>query len=240
MSKITRFIIDSKSINELVIVGGEPLIYINEIMDVIKNIPDTIRTTIITNGILANSDFIDVIRNYNVHIIFSLDTIDRDYWKFVRGKDTYDIVMNNLNYAINKLYPKQIIVQSVLSKETREHITIVGEWCKEKGVYHSIQDYVQDGFDGLWTELENSKIITDDNCYAYLSNMSILPNGDIYTCFQQNMIDGCEKPLGNINNDTIADIIKSAYKFDVIEKMKACKLPCKVLKCNIESSEKDE
>ena len=54
---------------------------------------------------------------------------------------------------------------------------------KKEGIYHSIQDYVQDGFDGLWTEIQNNKVVSDQNCYAYLSNMSILPNGDIFTCF---------------------------------------------------------
>lgn len=240
MSKIIKFISDAKSINEFVIVGGEPLIYRNEVKEIIESIPNDIRTTLITNGVLANTDIIDFISKYNVHIIFSIDTIDKNFWKYVRGKDTFDLVMKNLDYAINTLRPEQLSIQSVLSQETAEHVRIVGNWCKEKGIYHSIQDYVQDGFDGQWTEVYNNKVVSDQNCYAYLSNMSILPNGDILTCFQQNLIDGCEKPLGNINQDSFKDIINRDYVHNVLKRMKVCQLPCKVLKCNLESSDIDE
>ena len=61
MGKITKFITDAKSIKELVIVGGEPLIYKDEIKKIILSIPNNIRTTLITNGVLANSEFIDFI-----------------------------------------------------------------------------------------------------------------------------------------------------------------------------------
>ncbi len=240
MGKITKFITDAKSIKELVIVGGEPLIYKDEIKKIILSIPNNIRTTLITNGVLANSDFIDFIDKNNVHIIFSIDTIDKNFWEYVRGKDTFDLVMKNLDYAITTLRAEQLSIQSVLSQETAEHVQIVGDWCKERGIYHSIQDYVQDGFDGLWTEIQNNKVVSDQNCYAYLSNMSILPNGDIFTCFQQNLIVGCEKPLGNIRYDSFEDIINGDYVHKVIERMKVCQLPCKVLKCNVESCDTDE
>ncbi|MCC6836977.1 MAG: SPASM domain-containing protein, partial [Bacteroidia bacterium] len=61
---------------------------------------------------------------------------------------------------------------------------------------------------------------------------SVVQNGDVYTCFQQNWIEGCEKPLGNLNHTGIDEILASAYAMEVNDKMKICNLPCKVLKCN--------
>ena len=58
--------------------------------------------------------------------------------------------------------------------------------------------------------------------------------------FQQNLIVGCEKPLGNIRYDSFEDIINGDYVHEVIERMKVCQLPCKVLKCNVESCDTDE
>lgn len=58
-----------------------------------------------------------------------------------------------------------------------------------------------------------------------------MPNGDVKTCFQQEKIDGCSQPIGHINENP-NKILEKVYTKFVIEKMKKCDLPCKVLKCN--------
>jgi radical SAM protein with 4Fe4S-binding SPASM domain len=229
-----NFINDIKELKELVFVGGEPLIYKKLINGIISQISPLIRKTIITNGVLADQDFINSIKETNTHIVFSIDTLDKDFWKFVRGNDSFDRVFANFYYALDNLEPTQISVQSVLSKETKDHIEKVGKWLNELGIYHSIQDYVSDGFGGHWTELALKKVKSNSMCQAHKNNMSIMPNGDIYTCFQQQLITGCVNPLGNIMNDSFEQIISSEYFCEVIQKMKVCNLPCKVLKCNIE------
>ena len=234
VSRLTKFINSIDSIEEFDIVGGEPLIYRDDIVKLLSGIRTYIKTTIITNGVLANKEFIDNVANYNVHFVFSIDTISKDYWNFIRGKDTFDIVMRNFNYALKKLKPEQISIQSVLALETKSYIEDVKKWADSIGIYHGIQDYISDGFDGNWIALEKNQASSNEPCFAYLNNMSIMPNGDIYTCFQQNMIAGCEKPIGNINNTKYLDIINNQYFLNVIEKMKTCNLPCKVLKCNVE------
>jgi MoaA/NifB/PqqE/SkfB family radical SAM enzyme len=231
---IIDFIEEIKNLKEIVFVGGEPLIYKKMLIDIISSIPHSVQKTIITNGVLADNDFIDALKHTNTHLIFSIDTMDKDFWKFVRGKDTYDKVFSNFYYAYITLNQTQISVQSVLAKETIKHVDEVGKWLKKLGVYHSVQDYVSDGFGGSWTELENKKIPNKAKCQAYKYNMSIMPSGDVYTCFQQPLITGCVKPLGNIIEDSYTSIISSSYFKTVINKMSKCNLPCKVLKCNIE------
>ena len=229
---VIKFVNAINSAKELCIVGGEPLIYKKDILLLIKSIRKDIRIVIITNGVMATYDFLEYIAGKNVHIVFSIDTLDKTFWNFVRGKDTYNIVMENFNTARKTLCPTQLSVQSVLSKETQFHIREVSKMCERYGIFHSIQNYI-DGFNGKWTKCEyvtdNARLKT--NCQAYKQNLSIMPNGEIKTCFQQEKISGCTEAIGNISENP-NDIIKTSYTNFVLDKMKKCNLPCKVLKCN--------
>ncbi|MDO9629086.1 MAG: radical SAM protein [Acholeplasmataceae bacterium] len=231
---LISFINDIDDLKELVFVGGEPLVHKDFILEIIKGVSPDIKSTIITNGVLADKDFIKSLINTNTHIVFSIDTLDKEFWKYVRGQNTYDRVFQNFNFAVNSLKPTQLSVQSVLALETIKHVEEVGKRLVSLGIYHSVQDYVSDGFGGSWTELKNKRIDSHAKCQAHKYNMSIMPNGDIFTCFQQPMIANCDRPLGNIKIDSFSSIINTEYFHQVIESMKTCDLPCKVLKCNIE------
>ncbi len=221
---------------ELCIVGGEPTLFKTEIHEILAGLSDTsIRTTIITNGVLADKNFIDNVANYNIHIIFSIDTIDKDLWEFVRGTNSHNIVFRNLEYATTTLNPAKISIQSVLAKETENQIAKVAEYAKQKNIYHSVQDYISDGFNGSWSETENKQVVIPDKeqqCFSANRNLSIMQNGDVFTCFQQSWIDDCLKPLGNLHTKKIDEILNSDYSSFICDKMKICNLPCKVLKCN--------
>ena len=234
-----KFINGIKSIpaaKELCIVGGEPLLFKSEIYKILQGIADKdIRTVIITNGVSMNKEFVHTVSKHNIHIVVSIDTLDREFWKFVRGTNSYDKVLKNFEYATSILTPAQISIQSVLSKETQSHMAEVAEYANSKNVYHSIQDYITEGFEGSWTAIENKQAIIPDNgpqCFAADRNLSVVQNGDVYACFQQTWIDGCQKPLGNLNSQIMTGILSSEYAISVSKKMRVCNLPCKVLKCN--------
>lgn len=222
---------------ELCIVGGEPTLFKTEIYDILAGLSDTsIRTTVITNGVLADKKFIDRVVNCNIHLVFSIDTLDKEFWKFVRGTNSYDVVFQNLEYAINTLNPTRISIQSVLSKETEKHISMVAEYAKQKNIYHSVQDYISNGFNGSWSEVKQKQVVISNNeqqCFSANRNLSIMQNGDVFTCFQQSWINGCLQPLGNLNTKKIDDLLTSDYISFICKKMKNCNLPCKVLKCNM-------
>ena len=194
-----------------------------------------IRTVLITNGVPMDRVFIDKVSQFHIHIVVSIDTIDRVFWQFVRGTNSYERVLANFDYALTRLNSSQISIQSVLSKETQSHVKAVAEFAQSKGVYHSVQDYISEGFEGSWTALRNKKAFIppeEQQCYAADRNLSIVQNGDVFTCFQQSWIEGCNKPLGNLNLQSIEEILSSKYALEVSQKMRVCNLPCKVLKCN--------
>lgn len=228
LSKLIDFV-KNASPKEFCITGGEPLIYREDIKKIIEAVPS--RVVIITNGVLAEKGFIDFIKSRNVHLVFSIDTLDRDEWLFIRGRDSMQIVLDNFEYARRVLNPTQLSIQSVLAKETQHGFNMVDEYCKKYGIYHSTQYYIENGFDGELTPL-NVPIKLGGGVCAAEKNISIMSNGAIFTCFQQNLIDSCGKPLGNVNTDSFEKVITSPYYKFVLNKMKSCQLPCKVLKCN--------
>jgi len=233
--KIINAINEIPNVREFCIVGGEPLLFKEEINKILDGISDEIRTVLITNGVLMSNEFIRKISKYNIHIVVSIDTMDRKFWKFVRGSNSYDKVFENLEYATTILKPTQISIQSVLSKETQSHIKAVYEYANTKNIFHSTQDYVSEGFEGSWTAIKEKEVTIPENeqqCFAADRNLSIMQNGDIFTCFQQPWIKDCQEPLGNLNKNTISKILSSEYAEIVSKRMKNCNLPCKVLKCN--------
>ena len=222
-------------LTEFCIVGGEPLLFRDRIISLltaIKNHP--CRTVLITNGVLMDAAFINRIARLKIHIVVSIDTVDRKQWQFVRGRDTMDIVLGNLRYARSVLRPDQLSIQSVLAQETKKYLADVRALADELGVYHSIQDYMAEGFGGEWTAMpaQEKRVPENEICHAAGRNLSILPNGDVFTCFQQSWIPGCQKALGNLARDQISEIISSDYAAGVQAAMRQCNLPCKVLKCN--------
>lgn len=223
------------NMEEFCIVGGEPLLFKDRISQILFSIKDHPgRTVLITNGVLLTPDFLDRVANLKIHIVVSIDTLDAEKWKFVRGRDTMDVVMGNLQYARSVLRKDQLSLQSVLAQETMQDIAAVKALCDEWGIYHSVQDYMSEGFNGEWTSLpsEQKRIPDHEICYSAGRNLSIMPNGDVFTCFQQPWISGCQKPLGNLNTDKISDILNTPYTDSVQEAMRRCNLSCKVLKCN--------
>lgn len=234
--RIIEGILSIPTLQELCIVGGEPLLFKEEVYQILEGISKSnIRTVIVTNGVPMDKEFIDRVSKFNIHMVVSIDTVDGEFWKFVRGANSKERVLSNFEYARTVLTPAQISVQSVLSKETQPHLEAVSLYAKEHGVYHSIQDYVAEGFEGSWTPLENKNAFvpaTDQQCYAADRNLSIVQSGDVYTCFQQNWISECQKPLGNLHRQSMDEILNSEYVTMVSIKMRSCNLPCKVLKCN--------
>jgi sulfatase maturation enzyme AslB (radical SAM superfamily) len=222
-------------LTEFCIVGGEPLLFRDRIISLLNAIKDhPCRTVLITNGVLMDADFIDRIAGLKIHIVVSIDTIDRKQWQFVRGRDTMETVLGNLRYTRSVLRQDQLSIQSVLAQETKQYLADVGTLADELGVYHSIQDYMAEGFGGEWTAMpaQEKRVPENEICHAAGRNLSILPNGDVFTCFQQSWIPGCRTPLGNLARGQISEMISSDYAAGVQAAMRQCNLPCKVLKCN--------
>jgi len=225
------------SAREFCIVGGEPIVYRDRVLTILRGLAGVaVRTTIVTNGVLCTPRFIDEVRSLDVHFVFSIDTLNRERWQWVRGTDSMDVVLGHLDHVRKTLRPEQVSIQSVLAEETREDVAGVGRWCAERGIYHSVQRYVRGGFDGSWTPIADEAAVSvasnDGPCMAADRNLSIMPDGSVFTCFQQTLIPECAMPIGRLGERPVPEMLASAYADAVLRRMRRCELPCKVLRCN--------
>lgn len=231
--KIAQLIAKLK-ITSMSISGGEPLLFKKELLNLIKVIPDA-EIHIVTNGVLLDREFLNKIKPYKIYIILSIDTINKTKWKFVRGNDTYSIVMKNLDACVEVLGVDRMCVQSVRAIETLSDIQAVKEFCDIRSIHFSIQDYVQNGFDGEWHPCKdgfNQSNKSQLKCMAYCNNIVLQNDGTIWGCFFQPYISGCHQCLADLRRDDWWLQLHSEYSAGVRRKMRACDLECKQLRCN--------
>lgn len=80
---------------------GEPFFYKNDFYNFLKNIPKKSKLrkiNIVTNGLLVDDDFIEIIKNSKLQygINFSINGWDRESYKYFMGVDGFDKVFENI------------------------------------------------------------------------------------------------------------------------------------------------
>jgi len=226
--KISDFL-SNLGIKEVVFFGGEPLIGINSIRKIIKNLDKRINVkySLVTNGTLINHNIINLIKEYNIKVTVSLDgwrivhDLNRTY---ANGRESYNDVVHGISQLIRHEIP--IFVQAtyhsshadigVTPMQIASYLSRITNYFVIKpslplneivahlyGVYmvESLRElsrpearYVDQDI-MILTILLINRIFKPFSCefYGYLT---ILPNGDIYTC---NVFPPFGK-LGNIND----------------------------------------
>ncbi len=126
--------------------GGEPLVRkdIFEIIDCLSR--KGFELILTTNGLLLNEKNIrKLIRYKNLHMNVSLDTLDKDLYKKIRGVDALDLVLRNLK-RIKRLYPKYPLrITMTVSKINYEEVDKVFDFCKKNKIYFSANPYFWGG-----------------------------------------------------------------------------------------------
>jgi len=126
--------------------GGEPLVKkdISDIIDIITKQGMEIIFT--TNGLLLNEKNTDKLVKYkNLHINVSLDTLDKDIYKKIRGVDALELVLKNLK-LLKKKYPKYPLRATMtVSKMNAKELIRVFKFCKENKIFFSPNPYFSHG-----------------------------------------------------------------------------------------------
>lgn len=107
-------------IRKLKITGGEPLVRRGcpELIGRLKGIPGIEQVTMTTNGILLGKYLDDLSENGIDAINVSLDTLDRDRYRQITGKDELGTVLQNIRKVLKSGIPLKI--NSVLQKEIND------------------------------------------------------------------------------------------------------------------------
>jgi MoaA/NifB/PqqE/SkfB family radical SAM enzyme len=217
-----------ENLYQVTLTGGEPMIFRDDLLLIAEEARRLdVPMVTVTAGALLTEPFL---RRYNElrHVlVISLDTVDPAKWKAFRGRDHYDRVMKNVALA-RQILGDRLRVQSVLARESEADVAGVATFCRERGIRHTIQPYMD--FGGVWHGVEGLKV-SDEPCAAR-KNICIYPNGDVVKCFDHRRIPIAKEPLGNIGREDIIEILCRRRATEVSRVMKTCNLPCKQMSCN--------
>jgi MoaA/NifB/PqqE/SkfB family radical SAM enzyme len=218
-----------ENLYQVTLTGGEPLAYAQDVLLIAEesrklNVP----MIIVTNGTLLTRQFLKRYAELGHILVISLDTLDRDRWAEFRGRNHYERVMGNVLLARSVLGGR-LRIQSVLARESQDDVACVANFCREHGIPHVVQPYLD--FGGSWHSAGEYRD-TGVACAAR-KNVCIYPNGDVVKCFDHRRIPLAREPLGNIAKEDIITILCKRRSTEVSRIIKTCNMPCKQLSCNL-------
>ena len=121
-------------IRKFKITGGEPLVRLGcpELIGKIKKIPGVEQVTLTTNGVLLSKYLPELIANGLDAVNVSLDTLDRERYKAITGRDELEAVHESIDQAIEAKIPVKI--NSVLQKDMNadEYLALARMSIKKK------------------------------------------------------------------------------------------------------------
>ena len=111
-------------IDRIKITGGEPLVRkgVVDLVAMICALPGIRQVTMTTNGVLLSDHLTGLLQAGLDGVNISLDTLDRDRYKAITGRDRLDQVMQGLTEALDSGI--RVKLNSVLMKGTNDH-----EWA---------------------------------------------------------------------------------------------------------------
>jgi MoaA/NifB/PqqE/SkfB family radical SAM enzyme len=217
-----------ENLYQVTLTGGEPMTFGDDLLRIADEARKLdVPMVVVTAGTLLTEKFLRRYGELRHVLVVSLDTVDSAKWQAFRGRDHFDRVMKNVALA-REILGDRLRVQSVLAKESEADVAGVAAWCRDRGIRHSIQPYMD--FGGVWHGVEGLKV-SDEPCAAR-KNICIYPNGDVVKCFDHRRIPIAREPLGNIGREDIIEILSRRRATEVSRVMKTCNLPCKQMSCN--------
>ncbi|WP_447968549.1 radical SAM protein [Nitrospira sp. M1] len=115
----------------LLIQGGEPLLRTDlpEILDDLTEIGFSL--SLITNGTKLTPARINRLAHIPLNISVSLDTLDRDLYKQIRGADQLGLVLNGIDALADYPHPKYLTC--IVSEVNRHHVMDVVRFARDRG-----------------------------------------------------------------------------------------------------------
>lgn len=220
-------------INSIAISGGEPLLR-KDFFEILDYINGKLRCTkiLMTNAMLINDDIATRLSNCIDKISVSIDGIDSESTQIVRGKDVYDVVVNNIE--ILKKHGNSDISLSAILPDSEEVEQIFENQCKELGVMPMLRTislagrgkdnykYILSKYDEYMNKMQFTKrklcyesgIENINTCSAGKGMFTIDSSGTVYSCnllFYEEfsggniLIDGLENCIERLSQKNIKD-----------------------------------
>lgn len=111
--------------------GGEPTLR-KDLISILEDLHKIgFKLSLITNGTRLTPDFVKQLSSLPVSISVSLDTLDRQHYKEIRGADQLKLVVNGIDALANYPHPKYLTC--ILSEKNKDDVLKVSEFAREKG-----------------------------------------------------------------------------------------------------------
>lgn len=218
--------------SNIVISGGEPLIR-KDIWDLMEYIKSRYSGTldIMTNGLLVNEDNVNFVKHFFDGISISIDGVDEDSCKIIRGNDVFSNVINKIeflknsgmkNISISAVLPNNEHIHQEFEKLSYDlgvqpiirHFSYKGRAGKNyEKIAKSMNEYLKNRnmeekniIDWKTYISEDKRDIRTGACGGCESTLSISSSGEIYPC---NLLMDSMYSIGNILE--IKDIVSYIY-----------------------------
>lgn len=204
--------------------GGEPFFRkdFRKILEYCVN--NNIKVQVITNGLLFDDEYYDFIKESGIHLGISVESFNKKHFEEIRGKNTFDKLMNNLENLKSKKIAFDIY--TTFNKYNVDEIEEILTYAKRYGSKVHFNDITVDGRakDNLNILTDNKNIIDklldssdkvfgldefgyDDTCWATNDILFISSSGNIYLCTEENRCNQRTR-LGNIKSFPIDEYYK--------------------------------
>jgi len=205
--------------------GGEPF-FRKDFNKILKYcIDNNIKIQIITNGLLFNKEYLTLIKENNVHLGISIESFNKDHFEAIRGVNTFDKLMSNIDVLRSKNIPFDIYttfnkyntneIKEILtyakkynSKVHFNDITVDGRAKENKDILTDNKSILDDILTYSKEVFKIDELAFDDTCWATNSVLFISSEGNIFLCTEENRCNRKTK-LGNIKTFPIDQYYKN-------------------------------
>lgn len=164
--------------------GGEPTLR-KDLLDILADLDELgLNLTLITNGTRLTESFIDKLKELPVNISVSLDTLDRQRYKTIRGADQLNLVLSGIEQLGDYPHPKYLtcivsehnkddVMDVIRYADENNFIPIVGAYHWDVGRYGKVDKTLQYRHDtaiGIFNQILESGLVPRGYYRNYLKD----------------------------------------------------------------------
>jgi len=154
--------------------GGEVFLvdYFKDLFIEASRFPN-IDQSIVTNGLLINDEWLDVLINSRVNLTFSIDSVEKKTYEYIRRGARFEALLDNLKALravnIKNDNPIQLHLNAVVMRSNYKELYLFPGFCQDYGIKHLRFDFLRPDV----AKDEDVLIKSDADAVEYLNN--ILP-----------------------------------------------------------------
>lgn len=124
--------LESANVYNVIISGGEPMVYpyFEELLRFAADL--RMSFSILTNGMLISNQNLDIFKKKNVSVTISLDGATAELHEYLRGKNTYNRLMRNIDLLVEN--DVKLNIAHVVNSHNKEHLEDLVYFLIDKGV----------------------------------------------------------------------------------------------------------